>query len=94
MGESGPAHAHTHHCRSKLEITSSGLSVSFEQTWARKINGSSAEAVDGEPMEVIRVGTRGVITDFTERTRTVTRLGAAMEVVLAGAALAERDYRT
>ena len=45
-------------------------------------------------MDVIRVRTCGVITAFTGRTRTVTPLGAALEVVLAEAVLAERDDST
>ena len=51
------------------------------------------EEVAREPAEVRRVGTSGVIKDFTGRTRTVTPPGAALEVVLEGAPLAERDVR-
>ena len=40
-------------------------------------------------METIRVETHKVITAFTSRTHTFTRLGAALEVVLSEAALAE-----
>ena len=50
--------------------------------------------MDGDPREAIRVGTSGVITAFTGRTRAVKYLGTALKVVLTGASLAERVART
>ena len=52
------------------------------------------EAVAGEPTEASKVETRGVITAFTGRTRTVTHPGTALVVVLQGAAHAERVGKT
>ena len=42
-------------------------------------------------MEVIRIVTRRVITDFTVITRTVTPPGEALEAVLTGADPADQD---
>ena len=45
-------------------------------------------------MQVIPVGTRGAITAFMGKTRTVTSLGVELEAVLTGAPPAERDGMT
>ena len=47
--------------------------------------------MSGDVTEEIRVGTHGVITSFTGRTRTVTLPGAALGAVLIGVDPAERD---
>ena len=51
------------------------------------------EAVTGDPTEVRKVGTRGVITDFTGIIRTVKPPVMALEVVLERTAPAERVGR-
>ena len=49
--------------------------------------------MDGEPIEANKVGTRGMITTFIVRTRTVTPPGIVLELVLEGAAPANQVRR-
>ena len=52
------------------------------------------EEMVGDPTEARRVGTRGLITDFMSRTRTVTPQEAVLEAVLPVVSPVERDIST